>query len=69
LSAEYKELQGKAKKYRRSVLRRYGATDPAEFFAVATEAFLEKSKQMKKKHPELYEELKNYYNLDPAGWT
>ena len=68
LSREYEILQGKAKKRRRSVLRRYGATHPAEFFAVATEAFLEKAKQMKKKHPELYEELKSYYKLDPITW-
>ena len=68
LSGEYEALQGKAKKHRRSVLRRYGATHPAEFFAVATEAFLEKAKQMKKKHPDLYEELKSYYKLDPITW-
>ena len=68
ISREYEALQGKTKKRRRSVLRQYGATHPAEFFAVATEAFLEKSKQMKKKHPELYEELKNYYKLDPVTW-
>ena len=68
LSREYEALQGKAKKRRRSVMRRYGATHPAEFFAVATEAFLEKAKQMKKKHPDLYEELKSYYKLDPITW-
>jgi len=35
----------------------YGATNPAEFFAVATETFFEKPVQLKKEHPELYEEL------------
>jgi len=69
LGQEYKELQGRARKYRKSVLRRYGAEHPAEFFAVATEAFLEKPKQMKKKHPELYEELKKYYKMDPGEWV
>jgi Mlc titration factor MtfA (ptsG expression regulator) len=68
LSAEYEALRGKARKRRKSVVRKYGATNPAEFFAVATEAFLEKPKQMKKKHPELYEEFKNYYKLDPVQW-
>ena len=68
LSTEYKALQSKAKKYRRSVLRRYGATHPAEFFAVATEAFFEKPKQMKKRHPDLYDELKQYYKVDPIEW-
>ena len=69
LGAEYEALRGKARKRRKSVVRKYGATNPAEFFAVATEAFLEKPKQMKKKHPQLYEELKNYYRLDPVEWT
>ncbi|MHC4758446.1 MAG: M90 family metallopeptidase [Planctomycetota bacterium] len=68
LSGEYEVLQRKAKKFRRSVLRKYGAKNPAEFFAVATEAFLEKPRQMKKKHPELYDELKKYYKLDPVEW-
>ena len=69
LGAEYAALKTKARKYRKSVVHRYGATAPAEFFAVATEAFFEKPKQMKKKHPDLYEELKNYYNLDPLQWS
>ena len=68
LSEEYDRLRAKKKKFRRSVLNKYGATNPAEFFAVATEAFFEKAKQMKKKNPELYEELKTYYKLDPLEW-
>ena len=47
------------------MLDEYGATNPAEFFAVATECFFEKPVQLKKKHPELYEELKEYYRQDP----
>ena len=39
---------------RTTVLDDYGATNPAEFFAVATECFFEKPVQMKKKHPQLY---------------
>ncbi len=68
LSKEYEDLQKKKRKRRRSVLNKYGATNPAEFFAVATESFFEKSRQMEEKHPELYHELKNYYKLDPAKW-
>ena len=52
---------------RRKVLRAYGATNEAEFFAVATEAFFEKPRQMKKLSPELYEELRRFYGSDPAG--
>ena len=49
------------------VLRDYGATNEAEFFAVATEAFFEKPEQMKAKTPELYEELRQFYGWDPAA--
>lgn len=51
----------------RPVLRDYGATNEAEFFAVATEAFFEKSKQMKQKQPALYAVLSDYYRCDPAA--
>ncbi len=68
LSAEYESLQKKAKKHKRSAMNKYGATNPAEFFAVATETFFEKPKQMHKRHPELYDELKSYYKLDPLQW-
>ncbi|MGB0066813.1 MAG: zinc-dependent peptidase, partial [Isosphaeraceae bacterium] len=45
----------------------YGATNPAEFFAVATECFFEKPIPLRRKHPQLYEELKAYYRQDPAS--
>jgi Mlc titration factor MtfA (ptsG expression regulator) len=47
----------------------YGATDPCEFFAVATEAFFEDPLDLEYEHPELYGELAKFYGLDPAGWT
>jgi len=46
----------------------YGATNPAEFFAVASETFFEEAKKLEKKHPDLYTELREYYGVDPAGW-
>jgi Mlc titration factor MtfA (ptsG expression regulator) len=46
----------------------YGATNPAEFFAVASETFFEESEDLRKEHPDLYEQLRNYYGLDPAMW-
>ena len=66
LGAEYAQIQQDAKHGRRTVLDKYGATSPAEFFAVATECFFGKAVQLKRKHPELYEELKLYYQQDPA---
>jgi len=67
-TAEYEALRKARRFRRRSVLDKYGATDPAEFFAVATETFFEKPRQLLKNHPDLYGVLKNYYKLDPAQW-
>jgi Mlc titration factor MtfA (ptsG expression regulator) len=66
LGAEYDHLRNHPEHGRKSVLDQYGAINPAEFFAVATECFFEKPTQLKKRHAELYDELKEYYNQDPA---
>lgn len=50
----------------RHVLRPYGATNPAEFFAVATESFFEQSERLREHHPDLYRVLRQYYDQDPA---
>ena len=64
LAPEYERLRERP---HRSVLDAYGATDPAEFFAVATEAFFEKPHQLRGRHPALYEELSRFYRMDPAA--
>lgn len=46
----------------------YGATNPAEFFAVVTELFFERPRRLKDKHPALYEQLAAFYKQDPAAW-
>jgi Mlc titration factor MtfA (ptsG expression regulator) len=69
LSDEFEELQRDAWKGKRSLLDHYGATNPAEFFAVATETFFEKPAQMAQHHAELFEVLKCYYRIDPRDWT
>jgi Mlc titration factor MtfA (ptsG expression regulator) len=52
-----------------TVLSPYGATNPGEFFAVATEAFFERPVEMRAQHTRLYETLKGFYKQDPAGWV
>ena len=66
LAKDYAELQKDAREGRPTVLDEYGATNPAEFFAVATESFFEKPVELRRQHPELYEELKLYFQQDPA---
>lgn len=47
-----------------SNIRDYGATNQAEFFAVASEYFFERPKMLKDKHPELFNMLTQVYNQD-----
>lgn len=51
-----------------TLLDPYGAQDPAEFFAVATETFFERGSALQERHPSLYAELKRFYRQDPATW-
>jgi Mlc titration factor MtfA (ptsG expression regulator) len=67
LGGAYRELRETVAHHHRDVLDAYGATNPAEFFAVATECFFEKGAQLQKKHPALYEQLRGYYRQDPAS--
>lgn len=67
LGREFENLQAKTEAGRPSLLDPYGATNPAEFFAVATEYFFEKPRQLKDKKPELYEQLAAYYRQDPVA--
>ena len=67
-SANYLDLQERVDAGKRTLLDPYGATEPAEFFAVATETFFEKPKQLSSRRPDLYSELRNYYGVDPMEW-
>lgn len=53
---------------RRTGLDPYGATNPAEFFAVATETFFEKPRRLQREYPDVYREMEVFYGLDPAKW-
>lgn len=69
LSGEYERLRKRVSKSRKSVMDAYGATNPAEFFAVASETFFEKPKQLSRDCPELYDELRRFYQVDPLEWV
>ncbi|MCW9029277.1 MAG: zinc-dependent peptidase [Kangiella sp.] len=68
MSQEFQELQRKASTGEQTLLDKYGATNPAEFFAVATEIFFEKPRELKQLHSELYQEFQKYYGINPAEW-
>ncbi|MDJ0713602.1 MAG: zinc-dependent peptidase [Prochloraceae cyanobacterium] len=65
---EYQKLRKNVERGLKTVIDPYGTINPAEFFAVATETFFEKSKPMALHHPALYNQLKRYYKLDPVEW-
>ena len=50
----------------RPPMRWYGATNPGEFFAVATEVFFEQSSDLRDTEPDLYGVLARFYRQDPA---
>ena len=66
MSAEYASLVERTQAGERDVLNPYGATNAAEFFAVATESFFESARDLQATHPELYGVLRDFYKQDPA---
>ena len=68
LGREFDRLRLRARNVTDGVLDDYGASSPAEFFAVATEAFFERGPQLSARHAQLYETLRAYYQVDPASW-
>ncbi|MCD6365566.1 MAG: zinc-dependent peptidase [Planctomycetes bacterium] len=66
LQEEYACLQQEVARGRESVLDPYAATSPAEFFAVATEAFFEQPFALRDRLPRLYDVLRRYYRQDPV---
>ncbi len=65
---EFSALQGRLAREEPGLIDPYGATSPAEFFAVTTEAFFERPADLAAERPALYEQLKRCYRLDPLGW-
>ncbi len=69
LLQEYETLRHQSARGEESLLDKYGATNPAEFFAVASEVFFERPVEMQKRHPQLYQQLHGLYQVDPAIWA
>ena len=67
LGDEFAHLVDDVDKHRRTDIDAYGATNPAEFFAVVTEMFFERPEPLRRRHPQLYEQLALFYRQDPAA--
>lgn len=66
---EFGRLVEDVEKGRRTVMDSYGATNEAEFFAVAAETFFEKADQIAEEHPDLYRLLRYFFANDPKSWS
>ena len=64
---EFNDLRARVSRGKSTFLDQYGATNEAEFFAVATEFFFDKPAAMRRHEPELYELLQGFYGQDPAA--
>ncbi|MBI5015220.1 MAG: zinc-dependent peptidase [Deltaproteobacteria bacterium] len=66
-SREYLRLRELADRGQKTVVDAYGATNEAEFFAVATEQFFDAPVALHEHAPGLYRVLREYYRQDPAA--
>ncbi len=67
MKSNYQRLVHDCEQGHRTVLDCYGATNMSEFFAVATERFFQRPKAIQRRHPDLYEILRDFYRQDPAA--
>jgi Mlc titration factor MtfA (ptsG expression regulator) len=68
MNAEFDALQARLARAEPGLIDAYGATSPAEFFAVSSELFFEQPAALATERPALYEQLRRCYRLDPASW-
>jgi Mlc titration factor MtfA (ptsG expression regulator) len=68
MGAEFRALRNASDAGLPTLLDQYGATNPSEFFAVATEVFFERPRALKARHPALYSQLQRFYRQDPTTY-
>lgn len=69
MTAEYNRLVHDSAHRKATLLDQYGATNSAEFFAVATECFFERPQETAAHHSRLYDVLRRFYRQDPTEWA
>ncbi len=68
MSLAFERLSDAVARDEETLLDPYGVEDPAEFLAVATEAFFLAPKGLEQTDPDLYAVLRDYFRQDPARW-
>lgn len=69
MTRAYEHLRDSLHHHRKPWLDPYGATEPAEFFAVLTETFFQRPSHLKEQQPEVYKTLGGYFRFDPLNLT
>lgn len=69
MSYEFEALRDALEAGDDTFLDDYGATNPAEFFAVITEAFFERPRALRRNHPALFMQLQRFYQQDPTTYS
>jgi Mlc titration factor MtfA (ptsG expression regulator) len=67
MRAEYERLLDECRCGQSTLLDCYGTTNMSELFAVATECFFERPREMSRLLPQLYSLLRDFYRQDPAA--
>jgi len=65
-SAAYEDFCARVERHEETVIDPYAAENPAEFFAVLSEAFFEMPNAVRSGYPAVYGELAAFYRQDPA---
>ncbi len=68
MQAEFEALKQRLAQGEPGLIDAYGATDPAEFFAVTSELFFERPQALASAHPLLFRELAGCYRTNPLSW-
>ncbi|MEY4562795.1 MAG: hypothetical protein RLZZ618_2072 [Pseudomonadota bacterium] len=68
MSEAFQTLQRQIDHGEPTALDPYGATNPAEFFAVASEVFFERPAALAEAHPAVFAELSRFYGVNPLSW-
>lgn len=68
MKTEFEALQARLANGHPGLIDAYGATDPAEFFAVTSELFFERPQALAEAHPQLFRELASCYRSNPLSW-
>ncbi len=67
MRVEAGRLADDCRRGRRTLLDCYGTKDIGEFFAVSTECFFQRPREMRSQHRELYENFRDFFRQDPAS--